>query len=456
MAAAPAPALTDHAHNPPGPVTAYGTTAETLQAFGPIRRATVRRPGSRPGRMPLVRARVAGVAVLVLWIAALVVGCGSGRLAVAVSAGRTVTHPIPVLCGKAPMLGSSLGLARAGTLRLPGTPDGIATTPDGRVSFVALQSGVPRIAVVANGPSWLRLLRTVRVPAYASGLKVTPDGRYVLGAVGGGLVVLDAAGARAGTRHALLGSLAAPPSVVGTGPSAAEIAVSRDSRYAFVTLEAAGAVAVFDLDVAMKAGFGPHAFLGAIPVGAGALGIAVSPDDRWLYEVSESAQRTSGPSRGALDVINLKTAVTDPARSVIATTAVPCAPVRLALSPAGTTVWVTAKNANALLGFSAPALRTHPALALVSVTRVGAQPLGIGVTDAGRKVLVADSNLSHSPNARSGVSVIDIATPETPKLLGTIPTGKLADAISARPSNLASVTSSDSNQLDALDLSRLP
>jgi DNA-binding beta-propeller fold protein YncE len=309
------------------------------------------------------------------------------------------------------MLGTSLGLARAGTLRLPGAPDGIATTPDGRVSFVALQSGAPRIAVVANGQSWLRLLRTVRVPAYASGLKVTPDGRYVLGASGGGLVVLDAAGAGAGTPHALLGSLAAPPSVLGTGPGAAEIAVSRDSRYAFVTLEAAGEVAVFDLDVAMKTGFGPHAFLGAIPVGSGALGIAVSPDDRWLYEISESAQRTSGPSRGALDVINLKTAVTDPARSVIATTAVPCAPTRLALSPAGTTVWVTAKNANALLGFSAPALRTHPALALVSVTRVGAQPLGVAVTDAGRKVLVADSNLSHSPKARSGVSVIDIASP---------------------------------------------
>ena len=354
------------------------------------------------------------------------------------------------------MLGSSLGLARAGTLRLPGTPDGIATTPDGRVSFVALQSGAPRIAVVANGPSWLRLLRTVRVPAYASGLKVTPDGRYVLGAVGGGLVVLDAAGVNAGTRHALLGSLAAPPSVVGTGPGAAEIAVSRDSRYAFVTLEAAGAVAVFDLHIAIRTGFGPRGFVGAIPVGAGALGIAASPDDRWLYEVSESAQRTSGPSRGALDVINLKTAVTDPARSVIASTAVPCAPVRLALSPAGTTVWVTAKNANALLGFSAPALRTHPALALVSVTRVGAQPLGVGVTDAGRKVLVADSNLSHSPKARSGVSVIDIASPGTPKLLGTIPTGKLADAISVRSTNLALVTSSDSNQLDTLDLSRLP
>jgi hypothetical protein len=406
--------------------------------------------------MPLVRARVAAVAVLVLWIAALVVGCGSGHRAVAVSAGRTVTQPIPVVCGKAPMLGSSLGLARAGTLRLPGTPDGVATTPDGRVSFVALQSGAPRIAVVANGPSWRRLLRTVGVPAYASGIKVTPDGRYLLGAVGGGLVVLDVAAASSGTRHALLGSLAAPPSVVGTAPGAAEIAVSLDSRYAFVTLEAAGAVAVFDLDIAIRTGFGPRGFVGSIPVGAGALGIAASPNDRWLYEVSESAQRRPGHGRGALNVINLKTAVTDSARSVIATAAVPCAPVRVAVSPAGATVWVTARNANALLGFSALTLRTHPASALVSVTRVGAQPLGVGVTDAGRKVLVADSNLSHSPNVRSGVSVIDIPSPGRPKLLGTIPTGKLADAISVRSTSRAVVTSSDSNQLDTLDLSRLP
>jgi DNA-binding beta-propeller fold protein YncE len=403
-----------------------------------------------------VRAPGAAVAFLVIWIAALVAGCGGDGRAAAIRAGRTVTQPTSVSCGKATMLGPSLGMARAGTLRLPATPDGVATTPDGRVSFVALQSGAPRIAVLANRPLSERLLRTVRVPAYASGITVTPDGRYALGAVGGGLVVLDVAAARSGAGRALLGSLTAPPRVAGAGPGAAEIAVSRDSRYAFVSLEAAGAIAVFDLDADRSTGFGPRGFLGSIPVGAGALGIAVSPDNRWLYEVSESAHLRSGHRPGALSVINLKTAVTDSARSVIATAAVPCAPVRVAVSPAGTTVWVTAREANALLGFTAPTLRTHPALALVSVTRVGVQPLGVGVADAGRIVLVADSNLSRATDARSGVSVIDVASTGTPKLLGTIPTGKLADAISLRSSNLALVTSSDSKRLEALDLSRLP
>lgn len=412
--------------------------------------------------------RIMALAVPLVVICTVLAGCSGGTSAsggtnasrgrsAAATAPTTTAQPLTVRCGEAPVGGPSISSVGAHVLSLPGAPDGTATTPDGRTSFVAIQSGVPRIAVIDNGPFGERLLRTVVVPSYASGMRVTPDGRYVLGASGRGAVVLDVAAAASGVGRALLGSVEAPAGVAGAGPGAAEIAVSLDSRYAFITLEGAGVVAVFDLDTAIRGGFGSAGFLGAIPVGAGALGLTVSPDGHWLYEVSESAGGPSAGDRGALNVIELARAVSDPARSVIATAATPCAPVRVAVSSAGGTVWVTAKDGNALLGFSADALRSDPAHALVSVTHVGEQPLGVAVADGGRLVLVADSNLSNSRGARSGVSVVSTDSNGRATLLGSLPAGRLADAISVSSAgDVVLVTSSESEQIEALALSRLP
>jgi DNA-binding beta-propeller fold protein YncE len=343
--------------------------------------------------------------------------------------------------------------ARADALSLPGAPDGVASTPDGRVTFVALQSGPPRIAVIERVGPAERLLRLVPVPEYASGVHVTPDGRYVLAAAGRGAVVLDVAAAISGAGRAVLGSLSAPASVAGTGPGAAEVAVSPDSKYVFVTLEGAGAVAVFDL----AHGFVGGAFVGAIPVGSGALGIVPSPDGRWLYEVSESARAPGSHARGALNVIDLQRAERDPAGAVTATAPAPCAPVRVAASPDGSTVWVTARDANSLLGFSAAGLQTHARSALESVTRVGEQPLGLAVAPGGTSVLVADADLSGSPADSSGVSVVDTASPAHPTLAGTLRAGKLTDAISAPPAGgVALVTASDSRRLYVFPLRQLP
>jgi DNA-binding beta-propeller fold protein YncE len=403
-----------------------------------------------------MRTPVGVLAVPLIAIGVMLAAC-SGGSRVAASAAPAPRPSFRVRCGEAAVVGRSLAVTQAHTLNLPGTPDGVATTPDGRTSFVALQSGPPQIAVIDNSRFGERLLRTVAVPAYASGMKVTPDGRYVLGAAGRGAVVLDVAAAISGVGGELLGSLAAPAGVAGAGPGSAEIAVASDSRYVFMTLEGAGKVAVFDLDAAIRSGFGSKGFLGSIPVGAGALGITVSPDGHWLYEVSESARDGSAHDSGALNVIDVKRAVREPARSVISSAVAPCAPVRVAVSADGTVVWVTARDGNALLGFSAVALPRDPAHALVSVTRVGEQPLGLAVVDEGRRVLVADSNLSNARHARSGVSVVDTASSGTPKLLGSILAGKLTDAISAPPTgDRALVTTSGSRQLEALALQRLP
>ena len=352
-------------------------------------------------------------------------------------------------CGVPPVSGPRVSGPGAATLALPGAPDGIATTPDGATSFVALQSGAPRVAVIANDAAGPRLLRTLAVPGTPSGMRVTPDGRHVLAASGDGAVVLDVAAARGRAGRTIAGELTAPHSIAGGGPGAAEIAVSRDSRYAFVTLEGAGRVAVFDLRAALAhPGAG---YLGAVSVGSGALGIAASPDGRRLYEVSESA-RVPGHNRGALNVIDQRRAVHAPAHAVIATTSAPCAPVRVAVSPDGDTVWVTARDGDALLRFAAARLVGAPGRALTSVTGVGAHPLGLALV--GGRVLVADADLGDPGSARSGVTVV--STGATPRRLAFLPSGRQADAIAAAAHGRALVTDSGSRQLQAIDLRDVP
>ena len=351
--------------------------------------------------------------------------CGSSTRRAPVTARPSATRSAPVLtCGAPPDSRPRLSRVASRTLALPGSPDGIATARGGQTSFVALQSGPARVAVVAR-----QRVGTVALPGYPSGMRVAPDGRTALAAVGDGAVVLDA--------HRVLGMLSTPSRVAGSGPGAAEIAVSPDSRYAFITLEGAGRVAVF----ALRA----DRFVGSVPVGAGALGITTSPDGRWLYEVSEAG----GPhGAGRLNVIDLIRAEQHPSTARVSQATVACAPVRVAVSPDGRTVWVTARDANSLLGFSAAGLRRDPGRALTSVTRVGARPLGLAVV-AGQRVLVADSG-------DRCVSVVDAAI-SPPSDRGCIASGALPDAISAPPGAArALVTVSDSRELQVIALGGLP
>src|SRR5262249_43529252 len=173
----------------------------------------------------------------------------------------------------------------------------------------------------------------------ARGVRLAGAGRYLLAASGAGAVVISVARAEQGGAGAVLGTLASP-----AGPGAIEVAVSRDGRFAFVSLEGSARVAVFDLQRALTRGFGPADYLGAVPVGLAPVGLAVSPDGRWRYATSElsatarfprlsrSTARPGAPGRragsaavtgpdvpGTLTVISVQRAETDPARSVVAT-----------------------------------------------------------------------------------------------------------------------------------------
>jgi DNA-binding beta-propeller fold protein YncE len=161
-----------------------------------------------------------------------------------------------------------------------------------------------------------------------------------------------------------------------------EVAVSGDDRYVYVTDETTGGLSVFDLAVALRHGFTARGVaVGLVPLAHGAVGVTLSPGGTLVYVTTLGAY---GP-HGRLWVINAAQADGRAAHSaVLAHVAAGCQPARVAVSPDGSTLWVTALQSNALLAFSAAAARSGSSRALRAVVQVGSEPVGLLLVDNGR------------------------------------------------------------------------
>ncbi len=337
--------------------------------------------------------------------AALVVACaavvGLAGAAFAIHATGTGTHSAALTlpgCTTATAAARPLAKVHRATVSLPGEPYAVAVTPDGQWSFVTLGNSV---AILSNGaslaPSFVGT--TIPVPS-ASGESFTHDGRYLLVASGSGAAVINVASAQQGSPDAVLGSLSA------TGGSGAnQVALSPDDRFAFVTLESSGHLAVFNLQNALASGFGPANFVGSIRLGVKPVGMRVSSDGRWLYVVTE--MRSNSSHEGTLTVINLRRAETKPAASIAATANAGCTPLRVIVSADGSVVWVTARLSNALLGFSAAKLLSDPQHSLIARVLVGEAPIGLTFIDQEKRIVVANSNVFGVKGATTSLGVIN-------------------------------------------------
>jgi DNA-binding beta-propeller fold protein YncE len=178
--------------------------------------------------------------------------------------------------------------------------------------------------------------------------------------------------------------------------------------------------------------------VGIVPLAPSAVGVALSPGGTLLYVTTYGAY---GP-HGKVWVIDVPRAEGGAGRSaVLAQAAAGCQPVRVAVSPDGSTVWVTALQSNALLAFSAAALRQDPSRALRAVIRTGSEPVGLALADNGRIALVGNSNRGLVPgtggNAPQTVAVIDTgaALASRPALLGVVPAGVFPRDLSIDPAS---------------------
>ena len=296
-------------------------------------------------------------------------------------------------------------------------------------------------AVVARAPKLGRIAtKMLEMPGNPFGVAVTPDGRWDLAAGGNAVVVVRNSGN-------------APQPAMG----AFEVAFSPGGRFAFVTIAGDQKVAVFNLGRALTAGFGPADYIGAIPAGQSNVGIVASPGYRWLYVTSEAS--SPGSRHGLLSVVNLAEAETDPARSVVSTVDAGCRPVRVVVSGDGKTVWVSARQSNAVLAFSASRLLTDPRHALITWVRVGVQPIGLVTVNCGSQLVVADSHRFKSRYGPPSLAVVDVHAALTghPALVGYLRSGLDPRQLAVAPDGRDLLVGNfGSGQLETVTLTHLP
>lgn len=333
-----------------------------------------------------------------------------------------------------------------------GSPFGVAVTAGGQWAFASLGTAVAVLRLSAGRPAGL--VHWIELPAFTAGVALTPDGRYLLLATGTGALVLSVAAAEHGSLQPVLGELSAPGVAHAGGD---EVAVSADGRYAFVSLEYTDQIAVFDLAQAVASGFSAGSYVGAIPAQFAPVGLAVSPDGRWLYATSEAEnQRTSV---GSLSVVSVATAESDPAASVVDRVRAGCNPVRVITAADGSIVWVTARASDALLAFSAGRLRTDPAHALLADVRVGEAPVGLALAQHGSLVLVADSNRFGTSRKSASLAVVDVpdALAGRAALVGYLPAGQFPRDVATSPGgSTVLVANYKSGQIETVNLATLP
>jgi DNA-binding beta-propeller fold protein YncE len=385
-------------------------------------------------------------------------------------------------CASFPPISTASAAPVAGqmTVPLPGDPFGAVASPDGRWVFVSVTpSGSSSGSNTANGVAVLRrigdqvsLVGVLPLRGSPAGLALTADGSLLLVANGDGVAFVDAQRAVSDPSTAVLGYIHD-----GDNPGTIEVTLSPDERYAFATDENAGTVSVLDVQQARSVGVDARDLLGQVPVDLGPVGIALSPDGHALYVTSEAHRPAIGwtalpviaasalgliKPTGTLTVLDVAQAERAPAqtqRVVLARVAAGCAPVRVAVSPDGETVWVTARASNMLLAFSAPQLQADPAHALLATVRTGPLPVGVVLVAAGRIAVVANSNRVVGGQSPQTLSLVDTAAALAgrPAILGAVRVGAFPRDLALTPDGrLLLVANASSASLTLIDVAALP
>jgi DNA-binding beta-propeller fold protein YncE len=440
---------------------AAGPPTETARVLGPDREVSAVPPGGYgavaqpvPG-LPWWRSRAfmssaAAVAVVAVVAAAFTAlhhgsigfGGGGGTLTAAVQVPRCTTVGVKA---------NAMSGVRSQDALVGGKPFGVAVTANGKYSFVSTGNDV---VVLNNRGGSLAPAPVATIPAHGAdkGEAITPDGQYLLAAAGSGAYVISVREAEAAEGGAVLGALTSP-----SGGGAAEISVSPNSAYAFVTLQNSAEVAVFNLQKSLTGGFGRSGFVGMVPTGPDPVGIAQSPGGTWLYVAQEGTQ--TPPAEGRLYVLNASRAETEPGTAVKTSAVAGCGPARVIVSGNGDEVWVTDRNSNALVAFSARKLLTKPEHSLIARVNVGQNPIGETFIRGGTQIMVADANLSNhaGDNNLTVVSIQAALHGGSGAVLGTLPSsGREPREFGREPGGTLMVSDSGSGQLQVIDTGSLP
>jgi DNA-binding beta-propeller fold protein YncE len=146
-----------------------------------------------------------------------------------------------------------------------------------------------------------------------------------------------------------------------------------------------------------------------VRLGINPIGLTVSRDGQWLYVTAQN--RDERAEQGTLSVLSVPRAETDPAASIVARALAGCDPGLVITTSGGATVWVTARESNALLAFSAARLHTDPGRALIARVQVGQRPIGLTALHGGDRILVANSDMHPRKGTMASLGVVDAPAP---------------------------------------------
>jgi DNA-binding beta-propeller fold protein YncE len=304
-------------------------------------------------------------------------------------------------------------------------------------------------------------------------MALTHDGKLLIAANGVGVVFLDVDRLTSGKGDAVSGSVP-----IGTETGTICVNVTLDDRFLFVSDERHASITVVDLTLARSKGGAAKSIVGEIPVGNLPVALTFSPDGRWLYTTSESAASDwdwpevcdpEGPAAaapntpkhplGAIVVVDVAKAETDPAHAVASRVPAGCSPVRLAISPQGDRAYVTARKTDAVLVFDAGKLVADAEHAELTRVPVGSAPVPVVVVDGGRKVIAGNSNRFAAVHESSTLTVVDAARAATGAgaVIGTISAGVFPrDLALSRDGRTLFVANWGSDSLQMMDVANLP
>jgi DNA-binding beta-propeller fold protein YncE len=358
------------------------------------------------------------------------------------------------------------------TISLPGNPFAVQPAADGCWVFVSVGGANGGIAVLKRHDGQIEMVRVVPVAPAPAGIVLTHDGKLLVAAANNAAVVLEVARMTAGTANPILGTFSGRDLKF---LQSVYVNVTADDKLLFVSQESAQSITVIDLERARSNGFQPDAVLGNIAVGGGPIALTFSPDGKWLYTTSEGAApqwnwpkacKPEGSGRtdlvnpeGAVIVVDVALARTDPSNAVAGRILAGCSPVRMAISPDGRRIYVTARNSNAVEAFDTAKLLSDPDHARVGMAPVGEAPVPVAVIDGGKKVVAGNSNRFAGGNAPQTLSVLDVAKIEQQGVdasLGTIPAGAFPRELSvSADGHTLFLTNAGSSSLQVMSVDHL-
>ena len=326
------------------------------------------------------------------------------------------------------------------------------------------------MAVLKRSAGKVELVRVVPLPSAPTGITMTHDGKLLIAAAGNAAVFLDVQKMIEGAADPVAGSISG-----GRGSIYAN--TTPDDALLFVAEENGQAITVIDLERARRDGYQTADVIGKVPVGLAPIALTFSPDGRWLYTTSQlgmaawnwpKACKPEGRPvpdtvitnpEGAVIVVDVARAKTDPAQAALAHVPAGCSPVRMSISPKGDRIYVTARNNNAVLEFDTAKLVSDGEHALVGIAPVGNAPVPVMVVDQGRKVVVGNSNRFAGGDAPESLVVLDRAkiSQGLAAVMGIIPSGSFPRemAVSSDGRTLF-LTNFGSNSLQVMDIAHLP